>query len=109
MIKDVPNKLSRQELVNILQEVVPDEFDFVYLRFDFNNHCNVGYAFVNFTSTKALYTFILAKVGKKWNMFSSEKVLQVSYANIQGKAALVNKFRNSAVMDVIEEWRPQIF
>ncbi|KAL1413545.1 hypothetical protein Q8F55_001319 [Vanrija albida] len=123
MIKDVPNKLSRQELVGILQEVgawttlqqpneqqvVPDEFDFVYLRFDFNNHCNVGYAFVNFTSTKALYNFIQAKVGKKWNLFSSEKVLQVSYANIQGKASLVNKFRNSAVMDVIEEWRPQIF
>lgn len=39
----------------------------------------VGYAFVNFTSTKALYNFILAKVGKKWNMFSSEKVLQVSH------------------------------
>ncbi|RSH78323.1 uncharacterized protein EHS24_002042 [Apiotrichum porosum] len=109
MVKDVPNKLSRQELINILSEVVPNEFDFVYLRFDFNNHCNVGYAFVNFTSVKALYTFIQSKVGKKWNMFSSEKVLQVSYANIQGKVSLVNKFRNSAVMDVIEEWRPQIF
>lgn len=45
---------------------------------------------------------------------------EMSYANIQGKAALVNKFRyaprtltltprNSAVMEVIEEWRPQIF
>ncbi|WVF72272.1 hypothetical protein IAT40_007084 [Kwoniella sp. CBS 6097] len=90
MIKDVPNKLSRQELVDILQEVVPGDFDFVYLRFDFQNCCN-------------------AKVGKKWNMFSSEKVLQVSYADIQGKAALINKFRNSAVMGVIEPWRPQIF
>ncbi|KAL7422251.1 hypothetical protein Q5752_002897 [Cryptotrichosporon argae] len=80
-------------------KVVPGEFDFVYLRFDFNNHCNVGYAFVNFTNVGALYRFIQARVGKKWNMFSSEKVLQVSYANIQ----------NSAVMDVIEEWRPQIF
>jgi hypothetical protein len=37
----------------------------------------VGYAFVNFTSVNALYEFIQAKVGKKWNMFSSEKVLQV--------------------------------
>ncbi|WWD01495.1 hypothetical protein V866_008439 [Kwoniella sp. B9012] len=97
MIKDVPNKLSRQELVNILEEVVPGEYDFVYLRFDFKNCCN------------ALYRFIEAKVGKKWNMFSSEKVLQVSYADIQGKAALINKFKNSAVMGVIEAWRPQIF
>ncbi|WVQ70183.1 uncharacterized protein L199_008408 [Kwoniella botswanensis] len=97
MVKDVPNKLSRQELVNILEEVVPGDYDFVYLRFDFKNCCN------------ALYRFIEAKVGKKWNMFSSEKVLQVSYADIQGKAALINKFKNSAVMGVIEAWRPQIF
>lgn len=77
MIKDVPNKLSREELVNILREVVPNEFDFVYLRFDFNNHCNVGYAFVNFTSIQALLTFVELKAGRKWNMFASEKVLQV--------------------------------
>ncbi|BEI79981.1 hypothetical protein CcaverHIS002_0105100 [Cutaneotrichosporon cavernicola] len=109
MVKDVPNKLSRQELVDILNQVVPSHFDFVYLRFDFHNHCNVGYAFVNFTSTIALLEFYRARVGKRWNLFSSEKVLQVGYANIQGKVALVNKFRNSAVMDVQEQWRPQIF
>ncbi|GMK59566.1 hypothetical protein CspeluHIS016_0801720 [Cutaneotrichosporon spelunceum] len=109
MVKDVPNKLSRQELVDILNQVVPGHFDFVYLRFDFHNHCNVGYAFVNFTSTGALLEFYRARVGKRWNLFSSEKVLQVGYANIQGKVALVNKFRNSAVMDVQEQWRPQIF
>jgi hypothetical protein len=40
----------------------------------------VGYAFVNFVDVKALYHFIQAKVNKKWNMFSSEKVLQVSYS-----------------------------
>lgn len=77
MIKDVPNKLSRGELVHILRDVVPNEFDFVYLRFDFNNHCNVGYAFVNFTSTHSLLTFVDRKAGRKWNMFASEKVLQV--------------------------------
>ncbi len=37
----------------------------------------VGYAFVNFSSVKSLYDFIRARVGKKWNIFSSEKVLQV--------------------------------
>lgn len=79
MIKDVPNKLSREELVSILREVVPNEFDFVYLRFDFNNHCNVGYAFVNFTSIQALLTFVELKAGRKWNLFASEKVLQVSF------------------------------
>lgn len=62
----------------------------------------VGYAFVNFVSVQALYRFVKARVGKRWNMFSSEKVLQVgravsshdlpkltlqvSYANIQSVA-----------------------
>jgi len=26
----------------LTEQVVPGEFDFVYLRFDFNNHCNVS-------------------------------------------------------------------
>ena len=56
-IANQQNKLSRQGLVDILNEVsdypmrnpfgadaqvVPGEFDFVYLRFDFNNCCNVS-------------------------------------------------------------------
>lgn len=76
-------------------QIVSRQFDFVYLRFDFKNQCNViavpstgvssnhsqvGYAFVNFTSVRALYEFYDAKVGRKWNMFSSDKVLQVSSA-----------------------------
>ncbi|EKD02148.1 hypothetical protein A1Q2_03510 [Trichosporon asahii var. asahii CBS 8904] len=105
MIKDVPNKLSREELVSILREVVPNEFDFVYLRFDFNNHCNVGYAFVNFTSIQALLTFVELKAGRKWNLFASEKVLQVSTRCFEPLLTV----RNSHVMDALEEWRPQIF
>lgn len=40
----------------------------------------VGYAFVNFVSAHALYLFVKARVGKRWNMFSSDKVLQVRCA-----------------------------
>lgn len=61
-------------------------------------------------------------------MYASEKVLQMSYANYQfavslllprtsanpgmndrGKEALVEKFKNSAIMDERESWRPKIF
>ena len=43
------------------------------------------------------------------NLFQSEKVMQMSYANYQGKDALVDKFRNSAVLNERPEWRPQLF
>ena len=43
------------------------------------------------------------------NMFSSEKVLQMRYADYQGKEALIEKFKNSCVMDERESWRPKIF
>jgi hypothetical protein len=59
-------------------------------------------------------------------MFNSEKVLHMSYANYQGKGssscvrsedhlltstieALIEKFRNSGVMEERESWRPKIF
>jgi hypothetical protein len=63
--------------------------------------CNVGYAFVNFINVQDLVHFATTTLGVKWfvsirgtffiptdvswirNMYSSEKVLQMSYANYQ--------------------------
>ncbi|KAF8313093.1 hypothetical protein DL93DRAFT_2059297 [Clavulina sp. PMI_390] len=109
MLKNVPNKMTAQDLQKFIQNVVPNSLDFLYLRIDFANHCNVGYAFVNFIDTADLLKFCQACLGKKWNLFQSEKVLQMCYATYQGKDALVDKFRNSAVMKERIEWRPQIF
>lgn len=41
--------------------------------------------------------------------FTSEKRCSLSYANIQGKEALVEKFRNSTVMDEPPSYRPMLF
>ncbi|KAH8119406.1 RNA recognition motif 2-domain-containing protein [Phellopilus nigrolimitatus] len=109
MIKNIPNKLSDRDLVEFIGKVCPCKIDFLYLRMDFQNGCNVGYAFVNFIHVQDLLHFARTKLGVKWNMFSSEKVLQMSYANYQGKEALVEKFKNSCVMDEREAWRPKIF
>ncbi|KAF8638043.1 hypothetical protein AX16_010675 [Volvariella volvacea WC 439] len=109
MIKNIPNKMSDKDLITFINKVTPRRIDFIYLRMDFQNGCNVGYAFVNFIQVQDLLTFAKAKLGEKWNMFSSEKVLQMSYANYQGKEALVEKFKNSCIMDEREAWRPKIF
>ncbi|KAG6842182.1 hypothetical protein C0991_001675 [Blastosporella zonata] len=109
MIKNIPNKMSDKDLVAFIAKVCPRRIDFVYLRMDFQNGCNVGYAFVNFITVQDLLCFAKKKLGEKWNMFSSEKVLQMSYATYQGKEALVEKFKNSCIMDEREAWRPKIF
>ncbi|KAF9263244.1 hypothetical protein L218DRAFT_865025 [Marasmius fiardii PR-910] len=119
MIKNIPNKMNRDELIRFINQVVERRFDFLYLRMDFSNsefflsflsiHCNFGYAFVNFITVEALLEFAQARLGHKWNMFQSEKVLEMCYANYQGKEAAIEKFKNSSIMDVREEWRPKIF
>ncbi|GLB37508.1 putative RNA recognition motif 2 [Lyophyllum shimeji] len=109
MIKNIPNKMADKDLIAYIGKVCPRRIDFLYLRMDFQNGCNVGYAFVNFITVQDLLYFAKKKLGEKWNMFSSEKVLQMSYANYQGKEALVEKFKNSCIMDEREAWRPKIF
>ena len=43
MVQNVPNKMSDADLRKYISDVVPNSFDFVYLRFDFNSSANVGY------------------------------------------------------------------
>ncbi|EIN12041.1 RNA recognition motif 2, partial [Punctularia strigosozonata HHB-11173 SS5] len=105
MIKNIPNKMTDQDLLSYIEDVCPRRIDFLYLRMDFQNGCNVGYAFVNFITVQDLLQFAKARLGIKWNMYSSEKVLHMSYANYQGKEALIEKFRNSCIMDEREAWR----
>ncbi|EGO25620.1 hypothetical protein SERLADRAFT_466059 [Serpula lacrymans var. lacrymans S7.9] len=109
MVKNIPNKMTDKELIAYIDKVCHRRIDFLYLRMDFQNGCNVGYAFVNFITVQDLELFAKSRLGKKWNMYSSEKVLHMSYANYQGKEALVEKFKNSCIMDEIEDWRPKIF
>jgi len=109
MIKNIPNKMTDRHLINFINAVCPRKIDFLYLRMDFMTGWNVGYAFVNFIQVKDLLHFARMKLGKKWNLFTSEKLLGMNYANYQGKDALISKFRSSSIMAQRESWRPKIF
>ncbi|ORY01142.1 hypothetical protein K493DRAFT_405638 [Basidiobolus meristosporus CBS 931.73] len=109
MIRNIPNRYTQKMLLECLDETHKGEYDFVYLRMDFKNHCNVGYAFINFIDVSAVLSFIENRVGRKWSKFNSDKICHLSYANIQGKMALIEKFRNSSVMDKDPSYRPKIF
>ncbi|ORY03700.1 hypothetical protein K493DRAFT_206720, partial [Basidiobolus meristosporus CBS 931.73] len=109
MIRNIPNKYTQKMLLECIDETHKGEYDFVYLRMDFKNHCNVGYAFINFIDVSAVISFIEKRVGHKWGRFNSDKICHISYANIQGKSGLIEKFRNSSVMEKDPTYRPKIF
>ena len=98
MIRNIPNKYTQQMLIDLINETHADTYDFVYLRMDFKNKCNVGYAFINFVHPRHIGTFHRRLVGKRWPRFNSDKICGLSYARIQGQKALVEKFRHSRYM-----------
>ncbi|KAL7270235.1 hypothetical protein RUND412_007065 [Rhizina undulata] len=109
MLRNIPNKVDQQTLKEYVDTTSKGLYNFLYLRIDFRNICNVGYAFINFIDPLDIIEFVKAKSGTRWNKFNSEKVLDVTYANIQGIDQLIEKFRNSSVMDQDPSYRPKLF
>ncbi|KAI5849420.1 RNA recognition motif 2-domain-containing protein [Morchella snyderi] len=109
MLRNIPNKVDQQTLKDYVDTTSKGLYNFLYLRIDFRNICNVGYAFINFIDPLDIIDFVKEKSGTRWNKFNSEKVLDVTYANIQGIDQLVEKFRNSSVMDQDPSYRPKLF
>ncbi|KAI4603421.1 hypothetical protein KJ359_003231 [Pestalotiopsis sp. 9143b] len=108
MLRNIPNKVDQAMLKNIVDESSWGKYDFMYLRIDFNNNCNVGYAFINFVDPLDIIDFVNKRGNQRWNCFKSDKVAEISYATIQGKDCLVQKFRNSSVMLEVPQYRPKV-
>ncbi|KAI5864582.1 RNA recognition motif 2-domain-containing protein [Durotheca rogersii] len=109
MLRNIPNKVDQTLLKRIVDESSWGKYDFMYLRIDFANDCNVGYAFINFVDPLDIIDFVNARGNQRWNCFKSDKVAEISYATIQGKDCLVQKFRNSSVMLEAPHYRPKLF
>lgn len=86
-------------------------YDFSYLRIDFERSHNVGYGFVNFVDAESIIAVCKAFQNKDWyrGMNLCPKYGQISYATIQGYDCLVEKFRNSAIMDECPGYRPKLW
>lgn len=109
MLRNIPNKVDQAMLKGIIDESSWGKYDFMYLRIDFANDCNVGYAFINFVDPLDIIDFVNARGNQRWNCFKSDKVAEISYATIQGKDCLVQKFRNSSVMLEHAHYRPKLY
>ena len=111
MVRNIPNKYTQQMLLSEFTENGhgPGKIDFFYLPIDFKNKCNRGYAFVNFVDFKDIVTFHRQYFGQHWRVFNSDKICDITYARIQGKASMLKRFENSALMEKDEEYKPLVF
>ncbi|KAM0819194.1 putative RNA recognition motif 2-domain-containing protein [Seiridium cardinale] len=89
MLRNIPNKVDQAMLKGIIDESSWGRYDFMYLRIDFANDCNVGYAFINFVDPLDIIDFVNKRGNQRWNCFKSDKVAEISYATIQGKDCLL--------------------
>ncbi|KAL5332739.1 hypothetical protein BJX70DRAFT_392760 [Aspergillus crustosus] len=87
MLRNIPNKIDQTMLKAIVDETSHGKYDFMYLR--------IG--------KHILYSII------ERTLEQGVPVAEVSYATIQGKDCLVQKFRNSSVMLEHPSFRPKIF
>ena len=74
MIRNIPNKYTKEQMLATLNRNFRNKFDFFYLPIDSYNDCNVGYAFINFLELKDVARFHKKFHGKKWEKFNSEKI-----------------------------------
>ncbi|KAJ9515790.1 hypothetical protein QJQ45_008687 [Haematococcus lacustris] len=107
--KNIPNKYTQKMLLATVDEHFKGTYDFLYLPIDFKNKCNVGYAFINLIMPASIIPLVQRFNHKKWERFNSEKVCSISYARIQGRAALVQHFQNSSLMHEDKRCRPVLF
>ncbi|KAG8057532.1 hypothetical protein GUJ93_ZPchr0002g24881 [Zizania palustris] len=105
MIRNIPNKFRKEQLMSILDQHCAEEnknvgrrsseYDFLYVPIDFGTCCNKGYAFVNMTTADAAWRLVSFLQNHRWDAVCSGKVCDVVPAKIQGRENLVAHFSSS--------------
>ncbi|KAF2219723.1 RNA recognition motif 2-domain-containing protein [Elsinoe ampelina] len=108
MIRNLPRSFGYEDVQKVLDISSKGYFDFLYVRMDFSQSVNIGYAFVNFARPEYIVPFIKARCGKPWPFVAHRRLFEVSYATIQGQDCLIQKFRNSSVMAEFTKFRPKL-
>ena len=111
MIRNIPNRYTQSELMTELKEAgFEDKFDFFYLPMDHETHANFGYAFINFVDEQDVAPFTKKFNGLKLNRFTSNKIIQIVPAQLQGFQANLQHYCKKAVCtDDNIDYRPLFF
>lgn len=111
MLRNIPNKYTQSNLLDVIaMKGFFTSYDFFYLPVDFKNGCNMGYAFINFSSHEIAVNFMNEFKGYHLPTIKSTKVCDVCWARVQGLSRNIEHYRNSPVNDIPQrEFRPLLF
>ena len=85
MLRNIPNKYS---LINVVEEINSSfwgKYDYINLPIDYERKLNLGYAFINFVDPMHIIIFYETYHNKKWSKYRSDKKMDMTYADKQGK------------------------
>ena len=85
MLRNIPNKYS---LINVVEEINSSfwgKYDYINLPIDYERKLNLGYAFINFVDPMHIIMFYETYHNKKWSKYRSDKKMDMTYADKQGK------------------------
>ena len=97
MIKNIPNKFTRDMLLAIIDQNFKYAYDLFILPTDVNGYKNFGYAFINFTCSYYIPYFYFLFNGKRWNSTNSQKICEITYSKVQGRNNLLNHYINKII------------
>ena len=97
MIKNIPNKFTRDMLLNIIDQQFKGAYDLFILPTDVNRYKNFGYSFINFNCSYYIPYFYFLFNGKKWSSTNSQKICEITYSKIQGRNNLLSHYSNKII------------
>ena len=97
MIKNIPNKFTKEKLLEFIDKNFENSYDLFLLPKDGNKNRNFGYAFINFISSYSIPYFYFMFNGKKWTDTNSLKVCEITYSKIQGRNELISHYPNKII------------
>ncbi|KAF2167439.1 hypothetical protein M409DRAFT_34099, partial [Zasmidium cellare ATCC 36951] len=101
MIRNLPNRnvAMNVRLPPAVDAVSFGKYDFVYMRLDFERNLSVGCGFVNFIDAESIVPFLQHSQSRHWNQHIRRLLCFPPLLAACGHDCLVEKFRNSAIMD----------
>lgn len=109
MVRNIPSRFNQATLLECFGESINiSAIDFFYLPIDFHTGKNLGYSFVNFSTSEAMTEFMSIFDGQRLKS-NSHKLLSTTRAKIQGFDKNFRLFSASAVMTLaLPHFRPMI-